>query len=117
MGSQAGQKLFYPPDVSGWDDVRWLDTNTMGGRWTTANAALTPSSIQPTSAYPDQTPAEAVAAARASLNDPPLTAETISALDSWATTAIAANANGTWRAQRYNALRQMIAMSPDHHCA
>ena len=24
--SNAGQKLFYPPDVSGWDDTRWLDT-------------------------------------------------------------------------------------------
>ena len=24
--ANAGQRLFYPPDVSGWDDSRWLDT-------------------------------------------------------------------------------------------
>ena len=26
LGQQAGQQLFYPPDVGGWDDTRWLDT-------------------------------------------------------------------------------------------
>src|SRR4051794_27607814 len=25
----AGQKLFYPPNVSGWDDNAWLDTSTL----------------------------------------------------------------------------------------
>jgi uncharacterized protein DUF1800 len=29
----AGQKLFWPPDVSGWNDSRWLDTSTIRGRW------------------------------------------------------------------------------------
>ena len=24
----AGQLLFWPPNVSGWDDTRWLDTST-----------------------------------------------------------------------------------------
>ena len=24
----AGQQLFYPPNVSGWNDDRWLDTST-----------------------------------------------------------------------------------------
>ena len=26
--SMAGQRLYWPPDVSGWNDKRWLDTNT-----------------------------------------------------------------------------------------
>jgi Protein of unknown function (DUF1800) len=33
LGSMAGQQLFYPPNVAGWDDSRWLDTATWRGRW------------------------------------------------------------------------------------
>jgi len=36
----AGQRLFYPPNVAGWDDNRWLDTSTFRGRWFLAAAAL-----------------------------------------------------------------------------
>ena len=36
----AGQRLFYPPNVAGWDDTRWLDTSTFRGRWAIANEAL-----------------------------------------------------------------------------
>src|SRR3712207_8124658 len=31
-GQLAGQQLFYPPNVSGWDDSTWLDTSTWRGR-------------------------------------------------------------------------------------
>ncbi len=37
----AGQRLFLPPNVAGWDDDRWLDTATFRGRWMTANQAAT----------------------------------------------------------------------------
>ena len=40
LGLLAGQRLFYPPNVAGWDDTRWLDTSTMRGRWYLAGAAL-----------------------------------------------------------------------------
>ena len=30
---RPGQQLFYPPDVGGWDDTRWLDTATFRARW------------------------------------------------------------------------------------
>src|SRR5439155_2562368 len=33
IGRMAGQQLFYPPNVAGWDDTRWLDTATYRGRW------------------------------------------------------------------------------------
>ena len=33
LSQDAGQQLFYPPNVAGWDDNRWLDTNTLRGRW------------------------------------------------------------------------------------
>ena len=29
LDSMAGQQLFYPPNVAGWDDTRWLDTATV----------------------------------------------------------------------------------------
>ena len=28
IGAPAGQRLFNPPNVAGWDDTRWLDTGT-----------------------------------------------------------------------------------------
>jgi hypothetical protein len=43
----AGQQLFYPPNVAGWDDTRWLDTATWRGRWWIAQAALDPYALDP----------------------------------------------------------------------
>ena len=39
----AGQMLFYPPNVSGWNDRAWLDTSSVYGRWWIAAYALYPS--------------------------------------------------------------------------
>ncbi len=33
IADQAGQRLFEPPNVSGWDETRWLDTARISGRW------------------------------------------------------------------------------------
>ena len=33
LSASAGQQLFYPPDVGGWDYTRWLDTATWRARW------------------------------------------------------------------------------------
>ncbi len=45
LSSQSGQRLFMPPNVSGWDDERWLDTATFRGRWEVANYASRPYSL------------------------------------------------------------------------
>ena len=37
LSDDAGQRLYHPPDVSGWDDKRWLDTNTIRARWDLVN--------------------------------------------------------------------------------
>ena len=42
LSSMSGQRLFMPPNVSGWDDERWLDTATFRGRWEVANYASSP---------------------------------------------------------------------------
>ena len=45
----AGQRLFFPPNVAGWDDERWLDTATFRGRWEVANYAQHALRARPTS--------------------------------------------------------------------
>ena len=37
IASLDGQRLFFPPNVAGWNDDRWLDTSTLRGRWIAAN--------------------------------------------------------------------------------
>ena len=45
--SSAGQQLFYPPNVGGWDYTRWLDTATFRGRWTAARPGAPGTPAQP----------------------------------------------------------------------
>ena len=47
----AGQRLFRPPNVSGWDDARWLDTSTFRGRWIAANEIAGYDAIDDEAAY------------------------------------------------------------------
>lgn len=113
--SGAGQRVYYPPDVSGWDDKRWLDTNTTLGRWEAVVVALDDDTEEPGSdTYPAQSPGQAVAAAREFWASPALTSACAAALDTFARQSIPANAAPWLRAQRQNALRQLIAGSPDY---
>ena len=63
---EAGQRLFWPPNVSGWDDNRWLDTSRMRARWNMVTYALEEVSVD---AWNDdysttETPEEALARRR-----------------------------------------------------
>jgi uncharacterized protein (DUF1800 family) len=115
----AGQRLFYPPDVSGWDDSRWLDTATIRGRFELVSQALS-GRVLTGSAVDDydetETPQTAVAAARAWAGNPSLSSETVSLLTTFAADALA-GAGGwqlsTYRGLRQNALRHLILSSPD----
>jgi uncharacterized protein (DUF1800 family) len=123
LASYTGQRLFYPPNVAGWDDTRWLDTSTMRGRWQTANYILMKSTVNPwppsgSATYdPLETAAAAVAGAMAAVGNPSLSAETQQVLADFALASVPASLP-TWnrapyRAMRQNALRQLIASSPD----
>jgi len=112
LGDNAGQRLYYPPDVAGWDDRRWLDTNTIRARWEIVNYALSGTTSYPGASYPEETPAEALAKARAAWGDPALTPATVASLAEFAASFGAAPSQST-RAQRQNALRQLIGASPD----
>ena len=61
ISDEAGQRLFQPPNVAGWDEQRWLDTARLGGRWSAAaqNDRAPPRST-PTDYDAEETAAEAV---------------------------------------------------------
>ena len=92
--SGAGQRVYYPPDVAGWDDKRWLDTNTTLGRWEAVYYMLDDATENPNwgTAYAAETPEAAVAKARAFWGDPDLTAAGVTALQDFARRAIPSDA-------------------------
>ena len=118
LSSGAGQRLFMPPNVSGWDDERWLDTASFRGRWEIANYATRPYSL--TDKQAGSLPAEPKALVDGALafwGDPSLRPATRAALLAFATRAMD-DARANWQKTSYrvltaNALRQLIAVSPD----
>jgi len=116
---EAGQRLFWPPNVSGWDDNRWLDTSRMRARWNMVAYALEEVSVDPWSdSYDtDETPDEALARAVAAWGSPELRSEHREELLDLATRSeklILANwQKGPYRALRQNALLQLIGAGPD----
>jgi Protein of unknown function (DUF1800) len=120
MCDQAGQMLFEPPNVSGWDDAHWLDTATFRARWQMAGAICNPARIDEREmrGKVPADPAELVRRAAAFWDNTPLSAATRSALERYAAGALA---TGTQRWQRdsypvltENALRMLVAVSPDY---
>jgi uncharacterized protein (DUF1800 family) len=115
LGDLAGQLLFYPPNVSGWNDRAWLDTSRLRGRWYVAYYALA-STLATAASYAGstETAVQALTAAIAAAGAPALTAETYAALLAFAEQPSPAGLSaGDFRALRQNALRQLAAAAPD----
>jgi Protein of unknown function (DUF1800) len=122
LGAAAGQLLFYPPSVAGWDFGAWIDTSTLRGRWDIANYVAAKSFPDPwakaASPYdPAETPAAALARAHAYWGRPAISEASMKHITAFATNALGA-ATADWqqspyRAMRQNALRMLIATSPD----
>jgi uncharacterized protein (DUF1800 family) len=108
LDDQSGQRLFYPPDVAGWDGTRWLDTATFRGRWFLAANALAPFRLDERTG-PRLEPASLLDRATHLLGGPVLSPTTRHALLSF-TRAALAQANS---AVVENSLRQLVAVSPD----
>jgi uncharacterized protein (DUF1800 family) len=115
----AGQVLFRPPNVAGWDEERWLDTATFRGRWLAANTVLDGLALDPDagSAAAMDPADQAVAAAIAFWGNPTMSQETRDALTRFAAEA-GALADKKWKVSSYgvlrqNALRMLVATSPD----
>jgi hypothetical protein len=126
LAESAGQRLYHPPDVSGWDDKRWLDSNTIRARWDLVNSVVVGHTVDPSStAYPAETPEQAVATACRYWLAPRLESETVEWLrafarqfqppdDTTSTPQYLRNQRSRQRAQRQNALRHLIAASADY---
>jgi uncharacterized protein (DUF1800 family) len=120
IASLDGQRLFYPPNVAGWDDGRWLDTSSLRGRWMGANHVATPYALD-VAAWRGKLPVDAgnlVNRAIAFWGNPTTTAPTRAALTTFAETALA-DADSSWKQAEYpvlivNALRILFAVSPDY---
>ena len=120
LSDLAGQFLFWPPNVSGWDDNRWLDTGRMRARWLISTYALENTYFDPWNGPdydPDEAADRALDNALAGWDYPPLRAEQQTELlrfsDNAFPASLASWQRSPYRAMRQNALRQLIAISPD----
>ena len=124
LSANAGQQLFYPPNVSGWDFTRWLDTSTTKARWEMASYVTSKTYVNP---WPKEgeaqyskteEPATALAGAMGYWGNPPLSDESTACIAAFAQSCPAGTSKTSWelspyRAMRQNALRMLIATSPD----
>jgi hypothetical protein len=122
--SGAGQQLFYPPNVSGWDFTRWLDTSTAKARWELASYVTAKTYANPWPAAGErkysegEEPAEALASAMAYWANPGLSGESLASIASFAQSCLQGLITAKWqkspyKAMRQNALRMLIATAPD----
>jgi hypothetical protein len=122
--ASAGQQLFYPPNVSGWDFTRWLDTSTAKARWelvsyVTALSYPNPWPPEGEAQYSEtEEPPAALASAYAYWGNPALSSESQACIASFAQSCLQGVPTAPWerspfRAMRQNALRMLIATSPD----
>jgi uncharacterized protein (DUF1800 family) len=115
-----GQRLFRPPNVAGWNEERWLDTSTLRGRWVAANNAARPYALDPAEwrGKLPLDPGDLVRRALAFWDTPTITSRTRKALEAFAAAALA-DADSQWKRNDYpplivNALRMLVAVSPDY---
>jgi uncharacterized protein (DUF1800 family) len=117
LADGAGQRLFFPPNVAGWEDDRWLDTATFRGRWDVANHALSAYTASEKKGRTVPNDADAiVAGALRMLGDPTVRPATRKAVTAFARASLRGATD--WKARSYpplvaNAVRQLLAVSPD----
>ena len=116
---EAGQQLFWPPNVAGWDDAHWLDTSRMRARWNVVDFVLDGISGEywDTEYSETETAAEAVEKALAAWGNPELRPEHRAELLAFAQRAEALITakwqRAPYRNLRQNAVLQLIGISPD----
>src|SRR5579862_5404906 len=106
LSAQAGQQLFYPPDVGGWDWTRWLDTATYRARWFIA--AVVQGAETPTDTPAD--PTQIVQRGTQFWGDPTISQTTQSLMRSFAAAQLK---RGAQPGYVETAVRRLVAASPD----
>jgi hypothetical protein len=125
LSEQTGQRLFYPPNVAGWDDEAWLDTGRFRGRWNVAryateDALLDPGDKKLVDAWdPLETPQQAYDSVLKFWGYPTVNGPTRAILLDFAKKTGQQADSAKWKKQPYrvmrqNAMRTLLAMSPDH---
>ena len=119
ISGEAGQRPFDPPNVAGWDEERWLDTARVSGRWSAATYNTYGREVDEDRYDPRETAKQAVARALGFWGKPTLTKATRTELMRFSN-QVERIATEEWqqrsyRALRQNALRMLIATSPDFH--
>ncbi|MGD0980586.1 MAG: DUF1800 domain-containing protein [Solirubrobacteraceae bacterium] len=118
--SQIGQTPFYPPNVSGWDATRWLNTGTWQARFNLTaemigqQRALDPSKVKVT-ADPKRMTKQAIDF----WGKPTISTPGRQALTAYAQAAAVDSATATWEREQYpvltlNALRALVVVTPDY---
>jgi len=118
LDPMAGQQLFYPPNVGGWDDSRWLDTATWRGRWWIVTYVLKPYALDPSNGSQPYDAQALLDGALGFWNGPALGDATRAGLLSFAQSALGDASRSSWKRKQYpvmvqNALRHLIAVSPE----
>lgn len=114
---RMGQRPFYPPNVSGWEqNEAWLSTSTIQARFDAA-ANLIRDSIRDGGVPKTQTLAQAIAAARSWAGDPWTTPRTKRAMASYGTRVMKDRSKGDeaghYFAERQRVLRHILIAGPD----
>lgn len=122
ISDEAGQRPLDPPNVAGWDETRWLDTARLSGRWTAAAHITEEDEIDSDAPYDaKETPKEALNRALKYWGKPTLTDKTRKELLRFGNRVEGVATEDwqreTYRALRQNALRILIATSPDYESA
>jgi uncharacterized protein (DUF1800 family) len=116
ISEMAGQRPFRPPNVSGWDEERWLDTSSYRGRWTAAAYISRDDQVTPGGYSATETASEAVDNALHYWGDPVIDSVTRAGLEAFSKEVelaiTASSQNARFRGMRQNALRMMVAVSP-----
>jgi uncharacterized protein (DUF1800 family) len=125
LSALAGQLLFYPPNVSGWNDDRWLDTSTFRARWLLARRVLQTHALHPDHTRRGQVPADPEKLVQHALEfwgSPAVSDATRSALLAYAGKVMGAAVADEGRQRAFppmtlNALRHLVAVSPEMQTA
>ena len=126
LDAMAGQQLFYPPNVAGWDETRWLDTSTFRARWLIARRALQKHASNPDHTKPaDRPPADPVKLVDRALGwwgSLQVSPNTRKAMLDYAQKTMAAavadeDRQKSFPVMTYNALRHLAAVSPEMQTA
>ena len=110
IGPLSGQRLFYPPNVAGWDETRWLDTATSAVAGSRRGARLPRRRLRRTYAADA---GQALSRSDRVLGQPDADQGDARRLLAFAQRTPRRPGEQTLRTLRQNALRQLVATSPD----